>query len=100
MPKGNNAEHHNTEHITQAFLELVETLVKPSFEQFLAERAAPADDRPALLRRKDAADYMAISVSSLDRLRKEGQIKTVTIGHERRYPRKELDRLIERELGT
>jgi hypothetical protein len=88
---------------TQEFPSVAETiskfvldLVRAAIKQIEAERADnPEPLSPALFNRKEAAKYLAIGVTTLDYLKKSGQIETVVIGKWPKYTRKELDRYVE-----
>ena len=91
-----------TDVILQAFSrfvrEVVREVVRESLKEIEEERSATATDvRPGLLDRRGAAEYLSISVATLDRLRFDGLIDTVTVGRRRKISRDDLDRFIEKQ---
>lgn len=81
-----------------AFFQCLDTTVRIGLERVERERAA--NDRsggPGAMCRKTAAAYLDIGTTTLDDLRRAGEIKTITIAGMVRFSRKELDRYITRQ---
>ena len=81
-----------------AFLDFLDAVVRTSVERIEAQRSANGrSGGPAAFDRKGAADYLAIGTTTLDRLRAEGQIKTVNVAGMPRYTRATLDRYLHQQ---
>lgn len=83
--------------VLEALTSLVDAVVCESLERN-AGRFTTNQTGPALMGRREAADYLAVSGGTLDQLRKSGDIKTVKIGSVSKYPRTELDKYIRKLL--
>ena len=56
---------------------------------------APEAPGRRLLRTRDAAEYLGISPTSVNKLRREGRLRSVLLTNDHRYDIKDLDALIE-----
>jgi excisionase family DNA binding protein len=97
MPNGKK-QNHSTE--AEIVAQAVMGFIRPLVHHLLAEvEQQNAPQGPAVLRAKDAAEYLATSPSTLGRLVDRGDIKPIMVKDERRYTRRELDRYIRRQEG-
>ena len=61
----------------------------------VAETDVEVKTTPAAFRLKDAATYIGTRPGRLKRMRAEGQIRTVVIGGNPKYLKKDLDRILQ-----
>ncbi len=80
--------------IQEALICLLDAIVCESLERHAAAFGVGEPAGPALFNRVKAADYLAVSRNTLDRLRETGELKIVEIRGMPRFPKTELDKYI------
>ena len=86
--------HNHKDQVSDAFLDLFESLVAISLERIDYKASAEAADVRGCYDRQGAADYLSIGTTKLDELRAKGLIKTTTIDGSPRFLRTDLDRFL------
>ncbi len=81
--------------LASAFTYLIDTAVRGSLERLEQDRTANGRNAgPGAFNRKDAATYIAVGVTTFDKLRTTKQIRHVDIEGAERFTRDELDRYL------
>lgn len=86
--------------VLQALSGLIDALVIDSIERNagLLPGLITESKGPALLNRSEAAEHLAVGVTTIDSLRRAGEIKTVEIGGNPKYRKADLDRYIRKQM--
>ncbi len=88
------------EGVLSAFAGLIDALVIDSIERNagLLPGLTAESKGPVLLNRTEAAEYMAVGVTTIDSLRRAGEFKTAEIGGNPKYRKADLDRYIRKQM--